>query len=213
MEFDDIHREKNTEFTGRLLGYKRVFYEIFEACNYTFSRGCGSYLFDGQDYKYCKSMYEKQELLYASAKQATQVLEIGTYMGHSLLIMLLANPNLKITCIDINDQFTRPAVNVLNKYFPDSIHFIHMDSLTALKTLDQTFDFFHVDGYHVHEYIRDEFTAISRLNQCPDGILRILFDDQDCMVPLQHEINANFKIVKTVIPSCAWNNVYYEIQL
>ena len=158
-------------------------------------------------------MYEKQELLYHSVKQSTHVLEIGTYMGHSLLIMLLANPTLKITCIDIEDQFTRPAVNVLNKYFPDSIHFIHSDSLNALKTINQTFDFFHIDGHHDNHYIRNEFILVSRLNQCSDRILRIIFDDQECLLPLQYEIMMNYNIVKKIVPKCPWNNLYLEIQL
>ena len=116
MEFDAINNLHNTEFTNRLAQNKHIFYEIYEACNSTFWKGCGSYLFDGQEYKYCDIMYEKQELLYNLVKSATNVLEIGTYMGHSLLIMLLSNPNLKITCLDIDDKYTRHAVNILNTY-------------------------------------------------------------------------------------------------
>jgi len=133
MEFEQINNKYNTEFTNRLLENKHIFYEIYEACRYKFWNVCGSYLFDGQTYKYCDLMYEKQELLYNSVKDVKSVLEIGTYMGHSLLIMLLSNPQLQITCIDISDEYTLPAVNVLNKYFNNNITFIHSDSLSALK--------------------------------------------------------------------------------
>jgi hypothetical protein len=213
MEFDAINTLYNTEFTNRLLENKHIFYEIYEACNKKFSRGCGSYLFDGQTYTYSKVMYEKQELLYNSVKNATSVLEIGTYMGHSLLIMLLANPSLKITCIDISDEFTGSAVRVLNKYFNNAIRFIHSDSLTALSTITDTFNFFHIDGHHDVNYITQEFNIIKNFNKTTTNILHIIFDDQDCLVPLQNYIITNYKVLKHVIPSCKWNNVYFELQL
>ena len=113
---------------------KGIFYEIYQVCGNKF---CGdSYLFDGLTYKYCDIMYEKQELLYNQVKNVNNILEIGTYMGHSLLIMLLSNPNLKITCIDISDEYTLPAILVLNKYFNNAITFIHNDSHSALKDIN-----------------------------------------------------------------------------
>lgn len=129
MEFEKINNKYNTEFTNKLSKNKNIFYEIYEACGNKHLNGCGSYLFDGQTYTYCDLMYEKQELLYNSVKNVDSILEIGTYMGHSLFIMLLSNPKLKITCIDISDEFTLPAVTVLNKYFNNAIKFIHSDSL------------------------------------------------------------------------------------
>jgi len=165
MEFEQINQKYNTEYTNQLLKHKHIFYEILEACGNKFWTGCGSYLFDGQTYNYCELMYEKQELLFNSVKTSENVLEIGTYMGHSLLIMLLSNPQLKITCIDINDRFTLPAVNILNKYFNNVITFIHSDSLTALKKINQNFDFFHIDGYHENNYISNEFLFILKLKK------------------------------------------------
>ena len=213
MGFEQINDKYNTEFTNRLLAAKHIFYEIYEACGSKYCVGCGSYLFDGNNYDYCDMMYEKQELLYNQVKTANNVLEIGTYMGHSLLIMLLSNPNLKITCIDISDEYTRPAVNVLNKYFNSAIDFIHSDSLTALKSIDKKFDFFHIDGTHVNDYITNEFNAIKELNSRPDNILRVLFDDQVYLIELQNDIKCKYSVLKCIIPNCSWNNAYFEIQL
>ncbi len=81
MEFVQINNKYNTEFTNKLVKNMHIFYEIYTACGNKFWRGCGSYLFDGQNYNYCNLMYEKQELLYNSVKNAKNVLEIGTYMG------------------------------------------------------------------------------------------------------------------------------------
>lgn len=134
-------------------------------------------------------------------------------MGHSLLIMLLANPKLKITCIDISDEFTLPAVTILNKYFNNAINFIHSDSLTALSKLNDKFDYFHIDGCHDNDYIANEFNLIKKLNNNQDNIIKVLFDDQFCLIELQKNILQNYKVINRISPNCSWNNAYFEIQL
>jgi hypothetical protein len=213
MNFELINNKYNTEFTNKLLENKHIFYEIYEACTNKFMEPCGSYLFDGQTYDYCELMYEKQELLFNSMKNVENVLEIGTYMGHSLFIMLLSNPNLQITCVDINDEYTLPAITVLNKYFNNAITFIHSDSLSALEKIEKKFDFFHIDGCHDNNYISKEFEFIQKLNSRPDNVLRVIFDDQLCLPKLQNDISVQYNIIKKVIPNCSWNNVYFEIQM
>ena len=156
IEFDEINNKYNSEYTNKLLNNKHIFYEIYNKClsfNKTFINNCHSYLFDGIEYKYDSRTYKKQELLYENAKTAKNVLEIGTYMGHSLLIMLLANPNLKITCIDCDDTYTSPVISVLNKYFNNAITFIHKDSLSAMREINSKFDFFHIDGNLKNEQV------------------------------------------------------------
>ena len=212
MEFDYINKKYNTEYTNALFSHKHIFYEIYKECNFEFLQGCGSYLFDGKSYSYCDLMYEKQELLYNQVKTASKVLEIGTYMGHSLLIMLISNPNVKITCIDIDNKYTQPAVNILNKYFNNAITFIHKDSLSALQQIKDTFDFFHIDGHHENNYIENEFKLIEPLRD-KSTIFRILFDDQNCLVKLQTDIDRKYTVIKKIIPKCNWNNIYYEISL
>jgi hypothetical protein len=211
--FEKINNKYNTEFTNRLYKNRNIFYEIFEACDFDFYKGCGSYLFDGQTYQYCDLMYNKQELLYNAIKDVKNVLEIGTYMGHSLLIMLLSNPNLKITCIDISDKYTSKAVNILNKYFNNAITFIHSDSLIALPKLSNNFDFFHIDGCHTDEIITQEFKHILRLNNSSNNILKIIFDDLGCFNNLYNNIISKYNIINKIIPESSWTNLYLEIQL
>ena len=213
MEFEQINNKYNTEFTNKLLENKNIFYEIYEACGYKFEKGWGSYLFDGQTYNYCDLMYEKQELLFNSMKTVKNVLEIGTYMGHSLLIMLLSNSQLQITCVDISDEFTLPSINVLNKYFNNAITFIHSDSLSALQKMEKKFDFFHIDGCHDNDYISLEFDLIQKLNNNPSNVLRVIFDDQNCLPKLQNDIYLKYNVINKIMPNCSWNNVYFEIQM
>jgi hypothetical protein len=209
----ELNLKFNTEFTNKLLNNFNIFTEIYKECGYDFFQGCGSYLFDGSKYEYCDLMYEKQELLFNQVKTAQNVLEIGTYMGHSALIMLLSNPNLKITCIDIDDKYSNPSIKLLNKYFNNNITFIKKDSLEALEIIQEKFDFFHIDGHHENDYIEKEFKKIIELNNCDKNVLRVMFDDQNCMTKLQNKIETEYKIINKILPKYKWNNAYYEIQL
>ena len=76
----------NNEFSHKLLNFEYHFRNIFEVCSFSFLI-CGSYLIDGLNYEYQIETYEKQKLLYEKSKNKN-ILEIGTYMGHSLLIIL-----------------------------------------------------------------------------------------------------------------------------
>lgn len=193
---------------------EKIFQELYEVCGRKFQPGCGSYLFDGITYEYAPCMYEKQHLLEHVVKGATNVLEIGTYMGHSLMIMLESNPLVTITCIDIDDTYTRPCVEVLNKHYNNRVTFIHGDSLKVLPSLigKETFDLFHIDGHHAEGHILSEFLVCIVLNN-PKGNMRIVFDDQKCMESLQKYINDRFNVRVGIKPKCKWNNVYYELKL
>ena len=133
----------NNEFSKALLDSENIFYDIYQHCNFEFDLNCGSYLFDGKNYQYSIEMYDKQKLLFEKSKKINSVLEIGVYMGHSLLIMLMANPNLIFTGIDIDKKYAAKAINLLSNYFPNSkLEFMHSDSLKVLKDLIKSMIFF-----------------------------------------------------------------------
>lgn len=218
MEFEEINKKYNTEFTNKLYENRNIFYEIYGACGNKFINGWGSYLFDGRQYKYYEGFYNKQELLYNLAKESKKVLEIGTYMGHSALIMLLANPDLKITCIDISDEYALPSINVLNKYFNNAITFIKEDGAKALENLNEKYDLFHIDGDHSDSVVEKEVNNILKynLNSREDNILRLLFDDVGCIPNVYINIMIKFNIFKKIIPKVEvmhWSNCYFEITL
>lgn len=199
-------------FIKKLLDSEIIFNEILEVCNNSWDTGSGSYLFEGHVYEYSIDMFDKQLLLYEKVKNARDVLEIGTYMGHSLLIMLLANPTLNVTCIDIESRFTQPSVEVLKKYFPNAdINFIHGDSLTVLKDLDKKFDFFHIDGKHENNYIKQEFEICKTL--CKDIEMSIIFDDVDCCRELETFIENNFTVYEHLTPISKYPNTFFKIKV
>jgi len=184
-----------------------------ESHNNTFDLGTGSYLIDGQSLRYCNLMLPKQLLLFNSVKNATNALEIGSYLGHSLFIMLLSNPSLKITAIDIESKYSLPAIKVLNKYYNNAITFIHSDSLLALPELKDTFDFFHVDGCHEDAFISQEYELLKPLVSTTSNTMDIIFDDVDCLPQLIARIISHNNMSHFEVAQCPWRNAYLRIQL
>lgn len=200
----------NNEFSSKLIAAEHHFLNIYKECQNTFEKGTGSYLFDGKNYEYCIDMYLKQKLLYEASSKATNILEVGTYMGHSILIMLLANPKAKITCIDIDDTFSFPAVNYLKKEFPLSeINFIKDNSLNVLPNLKNKFDFFHIDGAHLNDIIAKEFRYCIKLSK--NNYFRMMLDDIDSCLKVKNNIQLAFPKSKFDIPKCNWRNCFIKI--
>jgi hypothetical protein len=192
--------QKNNEFLNLFNDIGLYHFEkLFLVNNKKFIKGCGSYLFNGQNYIYDSSMIEKQELLFELSKKNNKILEIGSYMGHSILIMLLANPKAEIVSIDNNHLYSKPSLEYLQKNFPKAkITFIHNDSLKGLKNLNEKFELFHVDGTHRHEVIYKEFQYI--LNLKSDDRVKILFDDIIAMPHLKKNILHNLPVEKIILP-------------
>jgi len=191
-----INQKKyNNNFSKKLINAERDFLNIYESCNYKFKKGCGSYLFDGYKYEYDIKYYEKQKNLFEIVKKKKNVLEIGTYMAHSILLMLISNERLKITTIDIDKTYAEQAIKYLKKRFPQScLNFIHGDSLRILNSLNEKFDFFHFDGLHKNKRVTMEFTSCLKLI---DNNPSFLFDDSINIEPLKKNIVSTFKILET----------------
>jgi len=188
----------------KLLVHFRHFEGLYRAVGERWHNGWGSYLFNGQKYEYQPATLRKQEALYRYAMTATNALEIGVYLGHSLLIMLIANPTLKITCIDNDDQFARKAVDYLNTHFNNRITFIHADALKGIATLaDNTFDFVHIDADHYDAAVNNQFNASVRVAKLG---ATVVFDDYEAV---QGTIDGfiNRGILKHIVtPGCLWTN-------
>jgi cephalosporin hydroxylase len=188
-------------------------FDLFEGIHTALSGkwvyGWGSYLIDGISYDYKEQMLKKQEELYRYAMTATNVLEIGVYVGHSLLIMLLANPNLKITAIDCDNTYAEPAIKYLNSVFGERITFIHSDAITALKNLPHNeYDLIHIDADHTDEAVKAQFNAswpLAKQNAY------IIFDDYDAVHNTINELISNNTLKHIIIPDCSWRNCVTQL--
>ena len=200
----------DNEFSHKLLDFEFHFRNIFKACSSTFEKNCGSYLFDGLSYEYQIETYEKQKLLYEKSKNKKNILEIGTYMGHSILIILMANPSAKITCIDINDKYSLPAITYLKSQFPSSqIKFLLGDSISVLKKLNEKFDLFHIDGAHKNKIVTKEFYHCMNLTKSND--VDFIFDDKENIHVLLRNIKDVFNIKEILSPDCPHSNIFLNI--
>lgn len=202
----------NNTYSKQIIEAEHIFYSILNACDGNWEKGCGSYLFDGANYEYNIQMYNKQKLLYDKVKNIKNVLEIGTYMGHSVLIMLLSNPFLEVTCIDINEKYAKPSLEILRDHFPNAkIEFLLGDSLSLLPTIKNKYEMFHIDGSHNDLYVEKEFAFCKKISK--NKIMKIFIDDIETCKSTIETIMKNNVVTEYIVPNSAWSNCYLEIKL
>lgn len=149
---DHIIKNPNCEFLQKLLNH----YDFFLKLNVDFRVNVGSYLCPGQGYSYTQETYEKQKLLFQTAKTCKNALLIGNYMGHIAFIMLIANPNINITCIDVQDNYK--YIPLLETYFQRNVLFYisndQKHTVSLLKNAQHIYDFIHISQqYPQREYL------------------------------------------------------------
>lgn len=203
--YDDLAR--------KLLGLENHFQKIYKATGQKFRKFHGSFLFDGTNYEYKISELERQKLLLKIAQQNSSCLEIGTNMGHSSLIMFIANPKMQIITIDIESLLAKPATDYLRNSFPDGkIVFLNHSSPEVLDKITSKFDFFLIDGDHAYFPVFREFKKILKLSNDKKNI-KILFDDLN-MAPLLQKSLKFLKIRNFMEAKCEGGySSYYEISI
>lgn len=117
-------------------------------------------------------------------KNKTKICEIGINACHSLLIMLLENPNAEYVLFDLNNhRYTQPCLDYIRGEFPNTkITSIFGNSSETLRdylkndNVLKTFDFCHIDGCHFEQVFREDFYNVKKLSK---DNADILFDDYD----------------------------------
>jgi O-methyltransferase len=194
-----------TPYTRALHDSFHHFVGLYEAVGKRFHRGCGSYLFDGQQYAYQAATLKKQEALFAVGQSSSRVLEVGVYLGHSLLILLLSNPTLQITCIDNDASFSPAAVAYLNEHFGNRITF-HLgtaEAVLARETSLGTFDCVHIDADHTEDAVARQFT-LTRPFAAPGATY--VFDDYEAVRPRIDGWVQMGMLRHVETPWCLWTN-------
>ena len=118
----------------------------------------------------------------------SNALEIGFNAGFSTLLMLISNPKMKLTCLDLGEHaYTLPCYNKLKETFGNRINLIIGNSNTTLPTINNTYDLIHIDGGHSNEVAAIDITNSYRLSR---GGTILIMDDYD--FPNLHRIWDSF---------------------
>lgn len=176
-------------------------------------QGIGSYLMNGTSLDYFPGMYDKQKLLYDATKGKSKCIEIGVNAGHSLLIMLIANPTALYDVIDICDrQYTKPCVQYLQQAFPNRIIAYYDDSLSVLESFrDKGYDLLHVDGCHHTSHVVRELDILRKLAIEKPTI--VIDDVNPQSAEVKHALDLYKSYSVTVEhPSCMYPNTVLYIQ-
>lgn len=139
-------------------------------------------------------MQGKQKNLFTLARGLTsnqhgppRILEIGFNAGHSVCLMLLANPKVQVVAFDLCDHtYTKPCFEALRRHFGAERLELHAGSSTETLPAyraanpDARFDLLHVDGGH--QYL----VAMADMENCrqlarrpPDRLGMVVLDDTD----------------------------------
>jgi predicted O-methyltransferase YrrM len=110
-------------------------------------------------------------------KNIKNVMEIGFNSGFSTLLMLLTNPNIHITCLDLGEhKYTIPCYEKLKETFGERINIIIGDSTKTLQNINNVYDLIHIDGGH-STYVAD-CDIINSYKLSKQGTILIM-DDYD----------------------------------
>lgn len=100
----------------------------------------------------CDIFKNKQRNISLISSKYNSVLEIGFNSGFSAVLMLLSNPNIKLTCVDIGiHKYVIPCYNQLKEDFGNRIELIIGDSTVVLPNLinnHNKYELIHIDGCH-----------------------------------------------------------------
>jgi hypothetical protein len=122
----------------------------------------------------------KRRTLALTAIANNKILEIGFNAGFSALLMLTANPNLRLVSADIcMHPYTIPCFEYLKERFGDRLNFIagnSLESIPAALSFYNDYNVYIIDGGHGLSVAEADLATIIA-NARPDSL--ILFDDSD----------------------------------
>jgi predicted O-methyltransferase YrrM len=116
-------------------------------------------------------------------KNKRKIIEIGVNACHSLLLMLLINPDAEYLLFDLNlHKYTNPAIEYIKKEFPNTkINIIYGNSVETINKyiVDNpnqinSYDLIHLDGGHTEDIFSEDYNNSKKLI-IDNGV--IIFDD------------------------------------
>ena len=165
--------------------------------------GWGSYMFDGRSYEWQRATLKKQEALFRVGEQTNNILEIGVYLGHSLLILL-------ISCVDNDARFAPKVVEYLNAQFGNRVTFFLGDAVDVINSLPSysKFDMVHVDADHNNDAVLKQYHAARKFTT--DDAYFVFDDYEATRGAVDSLLNTNV-LKKMVLPMCLWTNIVTQL--
>ncbi len=99
-----------------------------------------------------------------ACQNKNNALEIGFNSGYSAILILLSNPNIHLTCVDIAwHRYTIPCYEQIKRDFGNRIQLLVGDSSVVVPTIYNKFDLVHIDGGHTLEIARADIVNTNKL--------------------------------------------------
>jgi hypothetical protein len=121
----------------------------------------------------------KREVLRRAVSVGQTALEVGFNAGHSAVVMLDANPCLKLTSVDIGlHAYARPCAEIISARYPGRFRIHFGASRDVLPTLTRdsevAFEIVHIDGGHSASDDQFDFDWLLR---CASAGCIVIIDD------------------------------------
>jgi len=129
-----------------------------------------------------------------------KICEIGINACHSLLLMLLVNPDAEYLLFDLNNHgYTEHCLNYIKSQFPNAkITTIFGNSVKTIykyimdnKSEMGTFDLCHIDGGHLYHVFSNDYHHVKFLSQENSAVIFDDFELPDIRRFLLDKINTN----------------------
>jgi hypothetical protein len=185
IRYDILRQFENDQNEPFAHVYKEHISTLLDIVEKSGDEGEGS-IFYGYDYKdrtadkLDPEFKNKRQGIALFAMSKSRVLEVGFNCGFSALLMLIANPNLKIVSVDIGyHSYVPQCAKYLKEVFGDRFTLILGDSREILPMYlfnDNNFDGYHIDGDHREPGAETDLCNVINLAR-PGSV--ICFDDAD----------------------------------
>jgi hypothetical protein len=117
-----------------------------------------------EDPNYKDLFLPKRKNIIVSCQNKTNALEIGFNSGYSAVLILLSNPKIKLTCVDIGwHKYTIPCYQQIKQDFGDRIQLLIGDSRNVVPNINDKFDLIHIDGGHSLDIAESDIVNTNRL--------------------------------------------------
>jgi len=139
------------------------------------------------------------------------VMEIGFNSGFSTLLMLISNPNIRISCFDLGEhKYTMPCYKKIKETFGDRVNITLGDSRKTLRNINNTYDLIHIDGGHHSEVAHSDIKNSYRLSK--HGTILIMDDYNTHHLHTiwdSYTIKYNLKKLHINVYSCPYHDIKY----